>query len=120
MMKQRIIKSLVVVALLLCTVLVLFACSGSDIDMNGPSNEGGGGDVSDGITITFVDGEETIHTSTDPKSATSYVPEEKEGYTFEGWFLDKELTEVVAKLPTTSTTLYAKWTIKTFTVISYL
>ena len=115
MIKQRIIKSLVVVALLLCTVLVLFACSGSDIDMSGPGN-GGGGDVSDGITITFVDGEETIHTSKNPKDAMSYVPEEKEGYTFEGWFLDEELTEELSKSPTKSTTLYAKWAIKTFTV----
>ncbi len=116
MMKKRIIKSLVVVALLLCTVLVLYACSGADIDMDGPGNEGGGDGAIDGITITFVDGEEIIHTSTDSQSVTSYVPAEKEGYTFEGWFLNEELTEVVAKLPTTSTTLYAKWAIKTFTV----
>ncbi len=110
MTKNRFMRTFVIVAILLCTVIILFACS----DAGG----GTGGDKPslDGIVIDFMDGDEKIHSTTDPQEALSFEPEAKEGLVFEGWFLDEDLTEQIKKLPTKSLTLYAKWTVKTFKV----
>ena len=44
---------------------------------------------------------------------------EREGYDFEGWYTDEALTQKVtgAYTPTANSDLYAKWAIKTFTVV---
>ena len=76
MKKNKILKTLVVVAMLLCTVAILFACSPNDLDYNDPNNNSGGGnntntntpDIS-AITITFMDGDEVIKESTVLKDA---------------------------------------------------
>ena len=113
-MKKRIFKSVFVIAMLLCITLVLFACSSVDIEMTDQNPEEGSGDSA--ITITFVDGNEVIHSTTDLENALSYLPEDKEGYSFAGWYLDSELSQPVGEMLTQSISLYAKWNVKTFSV----
>ncbi|MBO5773200.1 MAG: InlB B-repeat-containing protein, partial [Clostridia bacterium] len=99
MKNSKIFKTLIVISILLCAVVVMFACTPADIgggDPSGGSGTGnGGGDntpTDTTITITFMDGDEVIKESTMPKDAIDYVPE-KEGFVFVGWYLDEDLTE---------------------------
>lgn len=122
MKKNKILKTLIVVAMLLCTVAILFACSPNDLDYNDPNNNSGGGNNTNtnnpdipAITITFMDGDEVIKESTVLKDALEFVPE-KEGFVFDGWYLDEDFSEEVTEKPTESVTLYAKWSVATFTV----
>ncbi len=73
------------------------------------------------IEITFETfGGETIEALT--YSAHDYTPSlpkaRKDGYYFEGWFLDKEYTQPIKKLDIikTSTTLYAKYALREYTI----
>lgn len=43
----------------------------------------------------------------------------KDGYTFDGWYSDKELTKKITNIPKGNTgtkTVYAKWTVNTYTI----
>ena len=73
----------------------------------------GGGGVST-YTVNFnTNGGKTIKSQSVKKNATATEPAapEKEGYTFGGWFADKDLTEKYdfATKVTQNITLYAKW-----------
>ena len=114
MTKNKLIRTLVVVMMLLCTVAILFACSDADVDYS--DGDGDKTPSTGGIVITFMDDGEEVHTTTDPQEALSYTPEEKEGYVFKGWFLDAEFNDEFTKLPTKSVTVYAKWEVQTFKV----
>lgn len=114
MTKNKLIRTLVVVMMLLCTVAILFACSDADVDYTDGDNDKN--PSTGGIVITFMDDGEEVHTTTDPQEALSYTPEEREGYVFKGWFLDAEFSEELKKLPTKSVTVYAKWEVQTFKV----
>ena len=121
MKKNKTLKIFIVLALMLCTVAILFACSPNDLDYNDTNNNGGGNNGNEEpivttITITFMDGDEVIKESTKPVDALEYEPDAKEGFVFDGWYLDEDLTEAVAFKPTKDVTLYAKWSVATFTV----
>lgn len=79
------------------------------------NSEGGGGGVTvSKYTITFKDIDDTELGSAKYKVNTTVDltdhKVEKDGYTFEGWYTDKELTESVTKVTVTKDmTLYAKW-----------
>ena len=85
---------------------------------NGGGGGGGGGGgtsapKSHSITFVTVDGteilEEVTHTANSVVDLDKYIPQ-KEGYTFEGWYTDKELKNKVTSITITEdTTLYAKW-----------
>ena len=83
-----------------------------------PSGGGGGGSGSSNYTLTFdTNGGSSISKLTKSKGSTvdltQYTPT-RTGYTFDGWYTDKDLTEAVTTLKlTSSTTVYAKWTVKT-------
>lgn len=111
MTKNKLIKTLVVVMMLLCTVAILFACSKGGSDSDPDTN-----DNTLGIVVDFMDGDEKIYSTTDPQEALSFEPEAKEGLVFKGWYLDENFTEEIKKLPTKSVTLYAKWEVQTFKV----
>lgn len=74
---------------------------------------------SDIITINYFDGEDLLNTIEIKQGANieAYQPPAKTGYTFEGWFTDKEFknrltsTEINENL-----SLYAKYQIKSYTI----
>lgn len=77
--------------------------------------ESTGGGVSKDVTVRFIDGETVIKTVTERNAVeldlNTIAPDAKEGYTFVGWYRDKELTQR-ASTPfkvTKDTDLYAKW-----------
>ncbi|MBO5774172.1 MAG: InlB B-repeat-containing protein, partial [Clostridia bacterium] len=123
MKNSKILKTLIVISILLCAVVVMFACTpadiggGDSIGGNDTDNNGDGGNTPTAptITITFMDGDEVIKESTIPEDALDYVPE-KEGFVFVGWYLDEDLTEENEDKPTEDVNLYAKWEVATFTV----
>lgn len=77
---------------------------------------GGGSGSSSGVyTVKFVTGDETESDSvTVLKNGTADKPSTptREGFVFEGWFTDKELTKPYdfSQKVTSNVTLYAKWT----------
>ncbi|MBQ8391014.1 MAG: S-layer homology domain-containing protein [Clostridia bacterium] len=75
------------------------------------SSPGGGGTTKYALTYE-TDGGSAIDKETYAKNATvklTKVPK-KEGYIFEGWYLDKELTQKVTEVKMTkNTTVYAGW-----------
>ncbi len=78
---------------------------------------GGGGASVSQSTITFktTDGIEldTVKRATDSTVDLSKYKYHKEGYTFEGWYTDKGLTNKVTSLKLTADiTLYANWVVK--------
>ncbi len=79
-------------------------------------NEGGGGGASS-YTLTFdTNGGSAISkvskTSGTTVDLTGYTPT-RDGYTFDGWYSNRELTIKVTSIKLTSnTTIYAKWTAK--------
>ena len=79
-------------------------------------NEGGGGGASS-YTLTFdTNGGSAISkvskTSGTTVDLTGYTPT-RDGYTFDGWYSNRELTIKVTSIRLTSnTTIYAKWTAK--------
>ena len=79
-------------------------------------NEGGGGGVTS-YTLTFdTNGGSAISkvskTSGTTVDLTGYTPT-RDGYTFDGWYSNRELTIKVTSIKLTSnTTIYAKWTAK--------
>lgn len=78
------------------------------------SSSGGGGSVASIYTVKFeTNGADAIKSQTAEKNGTITKPQnpKKEGYVFDGWFTDKELTkeyDFTSKV-TASFTLYAKW-----------
>ena len=78
---------------------------------------GGGGSTSTAYTVKFdTDGGNEISSQTVKENGKASEPNspEKEGYTFDGWYTDKELITAFdfdAKV-TKNFTLYAKWTEK--------
>ena len=114
MKNSKSLKLFIVISVLLCTVMILFACTPADI---GGGDSVGGDDASTGatITITFMDGEEALKESNQLQDIINYVPE-KEGFVFAGWYLDVDLTEEFVGEPTENVNLYAKWNVKTFMV----
>ncbi len=73
------------------------------------------------VTVNYNDGDTTLYTDEyQEKDATlvGYMPEEKEGYEFKGWYLDKEFTtEVPADyIATENVTLYAKYVEVTYAI----
>ena len=73
------------------------------------------------LTINFVTGTseqiETITVKSGKKLTNLPTPQTREGYTFDGWFLDREFkTKYTNQTLKKDTTLYAKWVIKTFKV----
>ena len=68
-------------------------------------------------TITYnTNGGNTIEAEELDYNSTISVAPTKEGYTFAGWFVDEELSEQITKVPASSTTIYAKWNINTYSV----
>lgn len=45
-------------------------------------------------------------------NATNLPIPNRDGYNFEGWYLDENHTQVFSRMPSSDVTLYAKWTIK--------
>ena len=82
-----------------------------------PEDEGairGGGSAPEKYTITFTEVDGTKLDSLETKEGTtvdlSKYTFQKEGYVFEGWYTDKELTNKVTSVKITKDiTLYAKW-----------
>ena len=80
-----------------------------------PGGGGGGGGVVSTCTLTFeTNGGNAIDKITKDSGTTvdlaAYVPT-RAGYTFAGWYSDKELTKAVTSVKlTANTTVYAKWT----------
>lgn len=79
------------------------------------STGGSSGGASRDVTVNFMDGETIIKTVTERNAVEldldTITPDAKEGYTFVGWYRDKELTQR-ASTPfkvTKDTNLYAKW-----------
>ena len=76
-----------------------------------------GGQVDDDYTLRYVtNGGDTIQPETKGYSWTKKYEElpvpSREGYIFEGWYLDKSLTDLVAgdlRVNRSTVTLYAKW-----------
>ncbi len=74
-----------------------------------------GGSVSRDVTVRFFDGKEVVKTVTEKYvvqlDLSTIVPEAKEGYTFVGWYRDKELTKRASTQfkVINDTDLYAKW-----------
>ena len=68
-------------------------------------------------TITYnTNGGNTIEAEELDYNSTISAAPTKEGYTFAGWFVDEELSEQITKVPASSTTIYAKWNINTYSV----
>jgi uncharacterized repeat protein (TIGR02543 family) len=72
-------------------------------------------------TITFdSNGGSAVASITQDYNTTVSAPNEptKEGYTFNNWYLDNELTQVYTftTMPAENITLYAKWTINQYTI----
>ena len=110
MKMKKLLKVAVVLALLLCSVVVLFACGEEETpDKNDNASN------APKVTITFVDGDEVLKETNTVKDALEFKPE-KEGYELEGWYFDEELTERLETIPTKSVTLYAKWKVKSYVV----
>lgn len=75
-------------------------------------------------TITFeTNGGSEVTSITKKANSAISKPKNpiKEGYTFNGWYLDKELTKkyTFSKMPDKNITLYAKWIISKYTVTFY-
>ena len=118
MKRNKILRTLIVIMILLCTVSILFAC-GEDDTPTDDGNKKPSGDktpIVTQITVTFMDGDEVLKETNVAEEALEFVPEEKEGFVFDGWYLDEDLTEAITKEPTKDVTLYAKWSVATFTV----
>ena len=81
------------------------------VNIDYASSTGGGGTTRYALTYE-TDGGEAIDKETYTRNSTvklSKVPK-KEGYIFNGWYLDKELTEKVTEVQMTkNTTVYAGW-----------
>ena len=92
------------------TVAATFKSTGG-----GNSGGGGGGGAVSTYTLTFdTNGGSAIDKITKDSGTTidlaAYKPT-RAGYTFAGWFSDKELTKAVTSVKlTANTTVYAKWT----------
>ena len=74
------------------------------------------------INYVLDGGENAINNPTIYKidSARALLPATKTGYNFEGWFLDSNKTEKISRIASGNTgdiTVYAKWSVKSFTVI---
>jgi len=63
------------------------------------------------VTISFMDGEDVINTVSAyvGTSVSSFDVPTKEGYKFNGWYADSELTSKVYEVQNDVTTLYAGW-----------
>ena len=65
------------------------------------------------VEVTFKDGDNEVSKVTveNGKTVKKVIPDEKKGYTFKGWFTDKELTKSFDfnTTITVDTILYAKW-----------
>ena len=63
------------------------------------------------VTVSFMDGEDVINTVSAyvGTSVSSFDVPTKEGYKFNGWYTDSELTTGVYELQNDVTTLYAGW-----------
>ncbi len=63
------------------------------------------------VTISFMDGEDVINTVSAyvGTSVSSFDVPTKEGYKFNGWYTDSELTSKVYEVQNDVTTLYAGW-----------
>lgn len=66
------------------------------------------------VTVNYKDGEDTLYTDEyQDKDGTlaGYTPAEKEGFEFEGWYLDQELINALPDnyVATENVTLYAKY-----------
>lgn len=85
-------------------------------DGGGGGGGGGGGAPAEKHTITFKNSDGTEIDSAKYESGTmvdlvKHIPE-KDGYKFEGWYTDAELTNKVTSIKLTDdTTLYAKWVV---------
>lgn len=103
-------KILPLILLLLVTVLTLVACGETK---ENPTNSGPYSVkyVVDGI----IEKTATIENKAD---INGHFTPEKEGYIFDGWYLDKSFTKPLSaeENPSTNLALYAKLTKKTFTV----
>ena len=90
-----------------------YAVVGDDYVASTPS-VGGGGGVSSPIVKFETNGGSKVNSQTVKKGNLATKPDAptKEGYIFDGWYTDKELTKVYdfAEKVTKSFTLYAKWT----------
>lgn len=74
------------------------------------------------INYVLDGGENAVNNPTIYKidSARALLPATKTGYNFEGWFLDSNKTEKISRITSGNTgdiTVYAKWSVKSFTVI---
>lgn len=106
MFKKR--MGLLVFVLLLCTVLgaTLLACD----DDKQPSGFGVTFETDGGTAVAALEGVTEVAES----PATS-----KTGYTFAGWYLSEDFSGEAVTFPlavTADTTLFAKWTVNTYTV----
>lgn len=82
------------------------------------SGDSSGGSSSNTVTVQFIEDGKVIKTVTNEDKVTvdlsTVTPEEREGFTFSGWYLDKELTQkATSPLEVTKDTkVYAKWVVK--------
>ncbi|MCD7729408.1 MAG: CotH kinase family protein [Clostridia bacterium] len=104
-MRKSILKIILFVIVITAATLGICACSGSKYTL---------------VFNTYGGGYITPITETSKNLETLELPQaEREGYTFEGWYLDEELTEAYTpgcELSGTVTTLYAKYTVNTYTL----
>jgi uncharacterized repeat protein (TIGR02543 family) len=92
----------------------VLASGSKTITVKNPSSGGGGGSSSATFTLSFnTNGGSKLDNVSEDKGTVidldKYVPT-REGYSFGGWYSDKELTEKLSSVTLTKdTTVYAKW-----------
>lgn len=100
--KRKLLALIILIVTILAVSIILTACEAVS------------------ITVNYVMGEETVTKTykVDEKSSINEFPAtEKVGYDFVGWFLDKDLTQECKDIgDLTEITVYAKYSIKLFTV----
>ena len=68
------------------------------------------------VNVYYYDGETLVNTVEYEKGSamSAYVPDEKDGYDFDGWYLDEELTQKVSEnyVVNDNVSVYGKWTAK--------
>jgi uncharacterized repeat protein (TIGR02543 family) len=97
-------KKIAMAVILFASLFVLIACGGSTKEYIVTFNSMGGSAVE---AITIEDGK-TLDLPTNPN---------RTGYTFDNWYLEESLTTPFTNLVITENiTVYAKWTINTYTV----
>ena len=114
-LREKITKGVLLLLVILIASVFMIACEETDnMDMTGGNEDNGNQQV--GINVTFMDGDDMIHTATSIGDILNYTPT-KVGKTFVGWYFDSALTiAAAAEEIKNDSILYAKWEDAKYTV----